>query len=213
MPTLTALPWWLRQGLIGLGLFLAGGLISFGYSYRPLHGEKNWKIEHLESRLDEVNRENLALSDELAGLRSSEASKVDPETLAQVERELGKTQKALSQVEKNLERAEKKRKEAASGASRWRQRYEELRDSQAAMPAAPTPAPEPAAPTAGESPTPLTGAELEIESPRPGTTGFDPDPSRSMIGHADPTGSVPASPGVAEKGILGASGSSSPAQP
>lgn len=158
MEALRKLPAWLRQTLIGLGLFLLGGLLSFGYSYRPLHGALTWQVEQLEERLDARNLENLRLSDELAKLRSAEAERVDPESFAQVERELEKTRSSLAQAEKDLSRAERKRKDANASASRWRKRYEKLRDEQRlaakSTPAAkPTgsaaPAPAPAAPVPG----------------------------------------------------------------
>jgi galactokinase len=38
--------------------FLVGGVLAFGYSYVPLHGAKNWKIDYQESRL-EGQREKL----------------------------------------------------------------------------------------------------------------------------------------------------------
>jgi len=60
------LPIWFRHALIGLGLFLAGAILAFGYSYRPLHGALIWQVDQLEERLDERNRENVELSDLLA---------------------------------------------------------------------------------------------------------------------------------------------------
>ena len=46
------LPRWLRHGLIGVGLFLAGAALAFGYSYRPLHGALSWQVDQLEAKLD-----------------------------------------------------------------------------------------------------------------------------------------------------------------
>jgi hypothetical protein len=122
-------PRWLRHALIGVGLFLAGAVLAFGYSYRPLHGAMSWQVEQLEARLDERNSENVRLSDSLAKQKSNEATRIDPDTLAQVERELEQTKRVLNQAEKDLKRAERKRKESTTSATKWRKRYEELRDA------------------------------------------------------------------------------------
>ena len=131
MNALKLLPLWARRGLIGVGLFLAGAILAFGYSYRPLHGALSWQVDQLESKLDERNRENVQLRDTLARQKSDEATRIDPNTLAQVERELEQTQRVLNQAEKDLKRAERKRKESVSSAKKWRTRYEELRDTAA----------------------------------------------------------------------------------
>jgi hypothetical protein len=164
MPDTNSLPAPLRLGLIGLVLFLAGGLISFGYSYRPLHGAKTWKISELEQRLDERNRENMTLGDELARFRTEEKSRVDPETLEQIEQELAKTRSTLKQLEKDLALADRKRKESDGNANRWRKRFETLRDDIAAAPAAPAPA----APATAD-PGPIQSPESA--SPAPGQGG------------------------------------------
>ena len=46
------MPPWLRTVLIGAGLFMLGGVLSFGYSYRPLHGALTWKVDELEERIN-----------------------------------------------------------------------------------------------------------------------------------------------------------------
>ncbi len=175
------LPPWLRQALVGLGLFLLGGLISFGYSYWPLHGGLVWQVEQLEERLDARNLENMRLSDELAKLRSIDAERVDPGTFAEVERDLDKTRTALAQAEKDLDRSERKRKDANASAERWKKRYETLRDELAvaatsapAATAAPTPAADAAAPAAP--------APLEASPEPPPVNAPAPSPSTPPAG-------------------------------
>ena len=136
MKYLNLLPLWVRHALIGAVLFVAGAILAFGYSYRPLHGALSWQVEQLESRLDERNRENSKLSDALAKHKSNEATRIDPDTLAQVKRELSQTQRVLSQAEKDLKRTDRKRKESVASAKKWRTRYEELRDAAASVPEA-----------------------------------------------------------------------------
>jgi len=145
------LPRWARQLLIGLGLFLAGAVLAFGYSYRPLHGALSWKVDQLETRLDERNRENVELQDRIAVLESKDENRIDPDTLAQVKRELEQTQHVLQKTEKDLERTNRERKQASSSASSWRKRFEDLRD---ATPPAPS---------------------LAASRPPPPTTDLDPD--------------------------------------
>jgi hypothetical protein len=120
------LPPWARHILIGIGLFVSGAILAFGYSYRPLHGALSWQVEQLESRLNERNQENLKLSDTLAKQESADAMRIDPETLAQVKRELHQTKRVLAQAEKDLRRAEGKRKDANASAAKWRKRFKEI---------------------------------------------------------------------------------------
>ncbi len=156
------LPLWARHALIGLGLFLAGAILAFGYSYRPLHGALSWQVDQLESRLDERNRENVRLSDALAKQKSSEATRIDPDTLAQVERELQQTKRVLNQAEKDLGRAIRKRKESVASATKWRKRFEELRD--AAPPFVAT-APDPIESQAAVTPIPPTAPAAPAAPP------------------------------------------------
>jgi hypothetical protein len=169
-----SLPRWLRHALIGVGLFLAGAVLAFGYSYRPLHGAMSWQVEQLEARLDERNLENVRLSDSLAKQKSNEATRIDPDTLAQVERELEQTKRVLNQAEKDLKRAERKRKESTTSATKWRKRYEELRDAPPLVVAdtAPGPIDHPDAVA-----PPLEGAPAS-----PALPSGDPSPSSSSDG-------------------------------
>jgi len=167
------LPLWLRHALIGFGLFLAGALLAFGYSYRPLHGALSWQVDQLETRLDDRNRENLELTDSLARQQSIEAERIDPETLAQVERELDQTKRVLRQAEKDLKRAERKRKDANASASKWQKRYEELRDAPAAQIAA-TPTTRPNGEAATSAVEGLPAAPAPSDTP-----GTSPTPSQN----------------------------------
>ena len=166
------LPGLVRQVLIGAGFFVLGGLLALGFSYRPLYGSLTWKVEALEERLDERNRENLALGDELAGLRAQEGERIDPDQFAQLERDLEKARQALAQAEKDRDRASRKRKDANASASRWRKRYETLRDqtsaASAVAPAAPAGASSPAARPADSPSNPSSAASPQTR-PAPGS--------------------------------------------
>ena len=166
-----ALPAWARQALIGAGLFVLGGLLAFGYSWRPLHGSLTWKVAALEEKLDARNLENLKLSDELARLRSLEMDRVDPAAFEEARTALRKTEAALAQAEKDLARAERKRKDANASSRTWRKRYETLRDetSQAPVPAAPEATAQPAAPAAAPPAEPTPPASPS--TPEPGILG------------------------------------------
>lgn len=152
-----SLPPLLRQILVAIVFFVIGAAGAFGYSYRPLHGALSFKVDVLEARIDERNRENTALKDQIASLQKEREASVEPEALAQVESELTKTRKALRVAEEKAKRAEGKERDASANASRWRKRFETLRDERAAIAAAPPerlPAPEPEPDFA----TPLPGA-------------------------------------------------------
>jgi len=195
------LPLWARHALIGVGLFLAGALLAFGYSYRPLHGALSWQVDRLESRLDERNRENVQLSDALAKQKTFEATRIDPATLAQVERELEQTKRVLNQAERDLKRTERKRRESVANATKWRKRFEESRD--AAMPIAATmsspianretlalpPSTPPAAPAAPASPP--TESSLSASADASSDASSDasqPSTERGMLSPSEPAG-------------------------
>jgi hypothetical protein len=146
--------------LIGVGIFLAGALLAFGYSYRPLHGALSWQVDQLELRLDQCNLENLRLSDELAARKSVVATAIDPDTFAQVERELEQTKRVLDQAERNLKRSERKRKSADASASKWQKRFRELE-----RPPAPDAAPAPR--TASSEPPSAPEIEIEVGGGQP----------------------------------------------
>lgn len=184
------LPPWLRQALIGCGLFVLGGLIAFGYSYRPLHGAKVWKIEQLEARLDERNLENLKLSDDLARLQAEDVGRVDADAHEAIEKKLSEANTALAQARKDLDRAKRKRQDANKSARKWRNRYEKLRDETSVAAAKPTPSPSLPAASPADASAPRAAAGTP-EAPQGSAESAPAAPS-----------TAPASPNPAETGIL-----------
>jgi hypothetical protein len=167
-----SLPQVLRHTILGIVIFALGAAFSFGYSYRPLHGSLTFKVDSLEVRLDERNRELLELKDELTRLQNDESTRIEPEMLSQVESELTTTKAALREAEKKAKRAEKKRADANANSDRWRKRFESLRDQQREMPASAEPSPV-APPAAVTSPTIPGMATPSIPSSVPAS---EPDP-------------------------------------
>lgn len=158
-----SLPLWVRRGLIGVGLFLAGAILAFGYSYRPLHGALSWQVDQLEARLDERNRENVQLRDAIAKQQSMDSTRIDPATLAQVKKELAQTKRVLDQAEKDLKRTERKRKDTVASAATWRKRFETLRDTTTSVATI-----SPARVGGSDSAAPTAPAAPANPSPRPG---------------------------------------------
>lgn len=198
-----ALPGWFRQIAIALVCFTVGALGAFGYSYRPLHGALTFKVEALEQRIDQRNRENLALKDEVALLQSGESSCIQPEELEEVKRELGQIHFALGESQAEVERVERNLRDANANANRWRKRFHSIRDAaEPTLPAAPTPAPQASAPPAASPPAPASPA---TSNPAP----LRPEP---LFGAPLEDFSPPseASPKPAERGILLPSDSEDP---
>lgn len=169
METWKSLPSVIRHLFLAIGIFGLGAALAFGYSYRPLHGALTFRVDSLETRLDERNRENTELKDEIARIKSDEETRIDPETLSQVERELAQTKQVLADAEKKTAKLDRKRRDANASADRWRKRFESLRDQQQAMPAA-TASPPPAPPSDVE-PSPNMGNPLDsnptLAAPQP----------------------------------------------
>jgi len=180
------LPTWARNGLIGIGLFLLGGLLAFGYSYRPLHGALTWKVDQLEARIDERNLENLKLSDEIARLRADESTKVDPDAFAKNEAELAKIRTELEQSKKDLARTDRKRKDANASASRWRKRYEKLRDETAVAAKAPEIKAESAVTSVAQTPPSNPGPTEKAAEPAQSPAAPSPTPTETGILPSEP---------------------------
>ena len=192
------LPLWVRHSLIGVGLFFAGALLAFGYSYRPLHGALAWQVDQLETRIDERNRENTELRDALVKQEAMESTRIDPDTLAQVKKELVQTKRVLDQAEKDLKRADRKRKESVGSAATWRKRFEDLRDSissvattvprrNGAAPSSPSAIPtSPVSPTSPAAPAGLPGDAAGSRTP----ATSQPSAERGILSPNEASGSA-----------------------
>ena len=88
---------------------------------------------------------------------------IDPDTLAQVERELEQTKRMLNKVEKNLKRTDRKRRDSIANAAKWQKRFEELRDASGSVAATTTTPGTPpaglASPSTDPNPGPVSSAD------------------------------------------------------
>jgi hypothetical protein len=100
--------------------FVLGGAMSFAYSYAPLHRAKDWRIEHLETRLASRNEHTRELERQLALARKSLAGAPAAEALAALETRLDEATslaasraKDISSLERKLDQARKVRADGA----------------------------------------------------------------------------------------------------
>ena len=147
-----------KKAGIYLGVFLAGGLIAFVYSYSPLHKAKNWKIEYLEERLEAKEVELQTAGQELASVTADNEDKPDTETFKLLQNELVTVDKTVKELERKLAKAERRMKELETSRNNWKAKTakaESMRDALAAsrvpMPAAAAAPPASPAPGAADS--------------------------------------------------------------
>ena len=116
---------WIHRIGLCAGLFVAGGLTAFAYSYLPLHAAKNWKIDHLQERLDSRIEQVDQLQRELKQLRSETSNKPDKATFDQIRQELESSQKAEARLEKKLASSKRRLSELERSRRSWKARFEE----------------------------------------------------------------------------------------
>lgn len=140
----------IRVGLY-VGVFLAGGLFAFLYSYLPLHSAKDWKIDYLEERIAAKDQQLETVSAELASLEVDTADRPDGDTFKLLQDELASADKDVANLERKLEKLERRNKELEKSRNQWKARHAEAekkaKTTRVAATAAPTQPP--AAPAPG----------------------------------------------------------------
>jgi len=140
------------QAGIYLGVFLGGAILSFAYSYAPLHNAKNWKIGYLEERLLAKDAEIEALGAKLRQLEGSLSDVPDGETFKVLQDELVTADKTVKRLEQEVSKLEKRAKEAERPRDQWKARLAEAEKARVTTRAQPASAP--ASPAADATPAP-----------------------------------------------------------
>jgi hypothetical protein len=105
------------------GAFLAGGILAFGYSYTPLHGAKNWKIDYQASRLESQREKLAALDAKLAAAGAEAADAARLEESRPRREELDEAQAKLKGLEKKLAALEAENSKLTRSRDSWRSRH------------------------------------------------------------------------------------------
>jgi hypothetical protein len=142
---------------IYLGIFLAGGLITFVYSYSPLHKAKNWKIGYLEERLEARDAELKTVQAELVSVRTDNQDKPDGQTFKLLQDELVTVDKTVTELERKLAKAEKRVKELEKSRKSWKAKAADAEAKRDALAARSAPA-DSSGPAAAPPASPAPGA-------------------------------------------------------
>jgi hypothetical protein len=113
----------IRVGIY-VGVFLAGAILAFLYSYIPLHNAKNWKIDYLEERLVSKDNEIELLEQRLASLEIDAADKPDGQTFKQVQGELVSADKTVKDLEQQVRQLERQARELEKAGRDWKSKYD-----------------------------------------------------------------------------------------
>jgi peptidoglycan hydrolase CwlO-like protein len=108
---------------IYVGIFVAGGSISFVYSFVPLHSAKNWKIDYLETRLEAKDQQLRSAVHRLAAVEAEAADKPDSQTFKLLQDELASGDKTIKNLERDLARAKRRTSELERSRNGWKAKH------------------------------------------------------------------------------------------
>ncbi len=148
----------LRHPVPFVAVVLVGAVASFLYSYIPLHGGKNWQIDHLEQRVDAQNEKLQKLEMEISVTRSDAASRPESGEFESMKLELRGAVRERDQLRAAVKRSEQTITSLRKTRDQWKEKYETL----AAAPVAP-----PASEVAPAGPAP-EGPNWDPLATRPG---------------------------------------------
>lgn len=113
----------IRVGIY-VGVFLAGAILAFLYSYIPLHSAKNWKIDYLEERLAAKDNEIEVLQQRLTSLEVDAVDKPDGQTFKQVQGELVSADKTVKDLDQQIKQLERQTRELEKTSREWKSKYD-----------------------------------------------------------------------------------------
>lgn len=107
-----------------VGVFLAGAILAFLYSYIPLHNAKNWKIDYLEERLVAKDNEVRSLEKQIATFEDDGPDEPDGRTFEQVQVELTSAHTNVKDLERKIAQLEGRTREVERSRNEWKSKYE-----------------------------------------------------------------------------------------
>ena len=105
------------------GAFVLGGILAFGYSYVPLHGAKDWKIDYQESRLLSQREKLEELEVKLAAAEGEAARAANLEEEVPRRQELDEALAKLKALEGKYSKLEKQNVELTRSRDTWKSRH------------------------------------------------------------------------------------------
>jgi hypothetical protein len=113
----------LRYPLLILTALLLGALLSFAYSYAPLHRAKAWKIDYLEERLEARNAHVLELEAQLREARTSLEGTASDDEVRALRTRLDEATRLAESRDQEIAALEKKLESASRARDSWESRH------------------------------------------------------------------------------------------
>ena len=120
---------WLRKARVYLWAFLAGGSLAFAYTYFPLHGAKERKIEHLEDRLAQEVARQTEFEEKFQAMQAQIETQSDRAALGELQEELAGAASRQRESEGKLARADREIRDLESSRQSWKTKYARLEKS------------------------------------------------------------------------------------
>jgi predicted nucleic acid-binding Zn-ribbon protein len=160
--------------LLILTALLLGALLSFAYSYAPLHRAKDWKIDYLEERLEARNAHVLELEAQLREARASLEGTASDDEVRALRTRLDEATRLAESREQEITDLEQKLESASRARDSWKSRHAAIaanlegREETAPVADAEAPSGESALEPAPAAPSPLEFVgEGELADPTP----------------------------------------------
>jgi len=146
-----------RFGLMA-GLFVAGAVTAFVYSYVPLHNAKNWEIGYLTERLEAKEEQLVQMETRLSAAEANATGRPDAETFGLLQDELDTADKTIKDLERRVAKEQKRADELEQAREHWKRKFEQAEKdlSLASQPA----------PRASSPPASAAGSVLSPEEPQ-----------------------------------------------
>ncbi len=130
---------------VAVGLFVAGALMAFVYSYVPLHNAKNWEIEYLTERLEAKDQQLMQVEAKLSTVEADVTGRPDADTFRLMQDELATSDKTIKDLERRLGRSQNRVDELERARTHWKKKFDAAESAASATATAPVAAPAPSA--------------------------------------------------------------------
>jgi DNA repair exonuclease SbcCD ATPase subunit len=117
---------WLQNAKGYLWAFVAGGFLAFAYTYFPLHGAKDRKIDTLEDRLQHETGRFAELEGEFETMRAGIDSQPLRDAHQELKEELAGATTRHGDLEDKLDRADRKVRDLEKSRRSWKSKYAKL---------------------------------------------------------------------------------------